>query len=474
MSGGWLLTNGTIVPMDKQRTVIAEGYVQILDGRITAIGSMSDLNPALEGAVIDVKGGIILPGLIDLHLHAGHALTRNLGNSADQWMKNVGDIYSSHVDEDFWAAEAALSAFERIRGGTTTSVPVFGGGDNVLRTDDTLYCEAHLEQVVSSGLRHTLVLGSGRPPFPKRFTRFPSNAREVVPVTLARQIEVSKQIIERWSGAGQGRITFAVSAPVVSEAEYSSADTSLRSQYADCIRSLWELSQKAGVPFAQDGHREGSISFMARTFGIFDERSMLAHCINLTSQDVEEIKVKQIKVVFTPSSLMAVYGRCPAPELLQAGVCVGLATDGPAPDRPLDMFRNMFMAHRLQAWHARDETVLSAWQILEMATIKGAEALGLDHEIGSLKVGKKADIVVVDTRGAHIWPLYNPVERLVFYAGAADVTTVMVDGRVLMRDRIVLTLDDESVRARAAAAFDRMIRRWNRNCLPPALMRQID
>jgi cytosine/adenosine deaminase-related metal-dependent hydrolase len=138
---------------------------------------------------------------------------------------------------------------------------------------------------------------------------------------------------------------------------------------------------------------------------------------------------------------------------------VGLGTDGPAPDRPLDMFRTMFMAHRVQAIAARDETVLDAWDMLGMATRDAARALGLEGEIGSIAVGLRADIVAVQARAAHLWPPDQPVGRLAFYANAADVGFVMVDGRILMQDRSVLAIDPEAVLDRAADAYARMLER---------------
>lgn len=149
---------------------------------------------------------------------------------------------------------------------------------------------------------------------------------------------------------------------------------------------------------------------------------------------------------------MSVQGRCPAPELMDGGVVVALGSDAPAPDRPFDMFRHMFMAMRLHARHFRDETVLPPARVLRMATIDGAKALSLDGEIGSIEVGKRADLILVDLRKPHLAALGSLVEGVVSFASGADVDAVLVDGRILMEGGRVLTLDEPAILAAAGRA----------------------
>lgn len=452
-----LLVNATVVPMDGTRRILDRGHVLVRQGLIAALGEGEP--PALpEGAVrIDMQGAILIPGMIDLHLHAGHGLTKGLGGSAATWMGAVGEIYARHADAEFWGADAALQALERVRGGVTTAVPFFGGGDNVMRSHDPACADAHLREIERAGLREILVLGVDRPPFPRVFRDWDHGSGRDRPVSLADQIAGAQATIRRWAGAAEGRIGVAVSAPVFAEAAWTATDDAGRVEIAAALGEAWALSRRHGLRFIQDGHRDGTIAFMAGAFGIFDDTSVLAHCIDLTEPDIDTVLRTGAAVAYTPSSLMSVFGTCPAPRLRRLGVRVGLGTDGPAPDRPLDMFRTMFMAHRVQAIAARDETVLDAWDLLAMATCDAARALGLDHAIGSITVGKRADLVAVPVRAAHLWPPDQPVGRLAFYAGAADVGFVMVDGRILMRERTVLTLDPDQVLDRAARAYDRML-----------------
>lgn len=452
-----LLVNAVIVPMDGTRRIIDRGHVHVSGARIAAMGPGRP-SPAPEGCeVVDLDGAILIPGLIDLHLHAGHGLTKGLGGSAAAWMGAVGDIYARHADAEFWGADAALQALERVRGGVTTAVPFFGGGDNIMRSHDPACADAHLQEIERAGLREVLVLGVDRPPFPRAFRDWSDDGPIERSVSLADQVAGAERTIGTWTNAAGGRISLAVSAPVVARDAFQAAGKLLRDEIAAAVGEAWALSQRHGLRFVQDGHRDGSIAFMADAFGLFDATSVLAHCIDLTEGDIDTLLRTGAGVVYTPSSLMSVFGTCPAVRLRQLGLRVGVGTDGPAPDRPLDIFRTLFMAHRVQAIAAREETVLDAWDLLGMATCDAARVLGLADEIGSIAVGMRADLVAVPTRAAHLWPAGQPVGRLAFYASAGDVGFVMVDGRVLMRDRSARTIDAEAVLDRAAHAYDRML-----------------
>lgn len=455
-AAGLLLTNAVVVPMDGSRRVLDRGHVLVRGNRIVAVGA-GPLHGVEDCEVIDLRGAILIPGLIDLHLHAGHGLTKGLGGSAAAWMAAVGDVYALHADAEFWAADAALQSLERVLGGVTTAVPFFGGGDNVMASHDPASAQAHLREVSRSGLREILVLGVDRPPFPRRFRDWPAGGpvRERA-VTLADQIAGAQETIRTWSGAAGGRIELAVSAPVGGAEAFAEASPDLRREIAEGVAAAWDLSRANGLRFVQDGHRDGTIAFMAETFGVFDETSILAHCIDLTDADIDTLARTGAGVAYTPSSLMSVFGTCPAVRLRKRGLRVGVGTDGPAPDRSLDMFRTLFMAHRVQAIAARDETVLDAWDMLAMATSGAAAVLGRSHELGTLAPGYLADLVAVRAEAAHLWPPDQPVSRLAFYANAADVVLTVVDGEILMRDRAVRTLTPEEVFGRAAGAYARM------------------
>jgi cytosine/adenosine deaminase-related metal-dependent hydrolase len=185
----------------------------------------------------------------------------------------------------------------------------------------------------------------------------------------------------------------------------------------------------------------------------------MSHSIDLNEADMAAALATGTSIVHNPSAIMSIKGRCPVPELIERGVNVVLGSDGSAPDRGYDMFRHMFQAMHDHRRHFRDPDVLPHGKVLEMCTIDAAKALGLADQIGSLEVGKKADIILVDLFKPHMMPLNMPLTRVTCFANAADVDTTIVDGRVLMQGRQVLSVDEVEVLEQAQVACDRMLER---------------
>jgi cytosine/adenosine deaminase-related metal-dependent hydrolase len=200
----------------------------------------------------------------------------------------------------------------------------------------------------------------------------------------------------------------------------------------------------------------------------------MSHSIDLTAEDIAACVETGTKIIHNPSAIMSIRGRCPVPELIDAGVTVALGSDGTAPDRSYDMFRHMFQCMHYHRRHFRDAGVLPHGKVLEMVTIDAAQALGLAHDIGSLEAGKKADIILVDLFKPHLMPLNMPVYRVVSFASGADVCTTIVNGQILMEDGKVLTVDETEVMERAQRATDIMLGRSGLHHLlnsPPTLWR---
>lgn len=439
------IENGTILTMDADRRILENGYVLVENGRITAIGEGTpDVPPGAER--IDAAGMVVMPGMIDTHAHAGHMLTKGLGSDSEDWMNVTGRIYAEAADPEFWAAEAALSAAERIKCGTTTAGLLFGGGPDIMRTETPEAAEAHLATILAMGLREVLAVGPNRPSANSVYRAYDGTSYTQIAVSPEEQLTVSAALIDAWADRDD-RIQLAVSLPVFNAAELEDANV-----IALC-RSARQLAREKGVLLVQDGHRDGSIAANDASLDLFDGRSLLAHCVDLTDEDRSVLKRTGAKVAHNPSALMSVSGRCPAPELMAEGVIVSLGTDAAAPDRSFDMFRNMFQAHRYHARHFRDDTVLPPLQLLEMATIEGARALSMENEIGSLETGKRADILLVNMRQPHLWPPVHPVQRLARFANGADVDTTIVGGRVLMQGRKLVGQDESAILDRAEKAF---------------------
>ncbi|ANH06985.1 amidohydrolase family protein [Shinella sp. HZN7] len=451
MTTTMLIENGVILTMDAGRRVLDGASVLVHEGRIAAIGTEAP-GASPETLRIDAAGMVVMPGLIDTHAHAGHTLTKGLGGDSEDWMTITGRIYAEATDPEFWAAEAALSAAERIRCGTTTAALLFGGGPDIMRTEAPEAAEAHLATIAEMGLREVLAVGPNRPSANSVYRRHQGGSYDEIAVSPDTQMAVCAALIDAWAGRDE-RLQLALSLPVFNTGELEDETVLALSRRAR------DLAREKGVLLVQDGHRDGSIAANDARLGLFDGRSLLAHCIDLTAEDRAVLRRSGAKVAHNPSALMSVYGRCPAPELMKDGVTVSLGTDAAAPDRSFDMFRNMFQAHRYHARHFCDDAVLPPLQLLEMATIAGARALCMEEEIGSLEVGKRADILLVDMRQPHLWPPADPVQRLARFANGADVDTTIVGGRVLMRGRKLVHAEEGAILDRAEKAFRLAMRR---------------
>jgi cytosine/adenosine deaminase-related metal-dependent hydrolase len=226
-------------------------------------------------------------------------------------------------------------------------------------------------------------------------------------------------------------------------------------------KAVRDLTRKHGVLFTQDGHKEGSIKYAHEQFDILGPDAFMSHSVDLTEEEIRICAETQTRIVHNPSAIMSILGRCPVTELLDAGVIVMLGSDGTAPDRSYDMFRHMFHCMHYHRRHFRDSSYLPPGKLLEMLTIDAARGLGLENEIGSLEPGKKADIILIDMAKPHLYPLNMPISRVAYFVNGADVSTVLVNGRILMRNREVVTVDEAAVLDMAQRESEAMLDRTN-------------
>jgi cytosine/adenosine deaminase-related metal-dependent hydrolase len=435
-----LITNGTIITMDADRRVLESAAIAVVGDRIAAIGSNEDLAATYDAdQVIDATDNVVMPGLIDGHGHAGHGLVKSLGTDTGEWYGATESIYALGSTEAFWRADALLTAVERLRFGVTTGLTFFGGGDSVMRTDDPRYGDAYLTAIKEVGVRWFLAVGPRRPPFPRTYAHWDGDTRTEVQVSFERQLEVTEELIQRWHGEGDGRINIAVMMPT-HHPEYGQLSDADLQDLIRRTRAARDLSREYGLVFTQDGHTTGTVKFAHEVLDILGPDALFSHSTELTDEEIQLCAETNTRIVHNPSAIASIRGRCPATELMAAGVTVMLGSDGVAPDRSYDMFRHMFQAMRYHRFHFRDASVLPAGQVLEMATIDGARALGLEDEIGSLEVGKLADIILIDMAQPHLYPANMPLYRVAYFANGNDVETVIVNGEVLMLEREVRTV----------------------------------
>jgi cytosine/adenosine deaminase-related metal-dependent hydrolase len=445
-----ILAGGSIITMDPARRILEDGAVAISGERITAVGPRTDILAAHPGAeIIDTRNHAILPGLIDGHAHAGHGLVKTMGSGNSQaWYEACRAIYTRHSPPSFWRAEARLAALERLSFGVTTGLSLLGGGDCFHRVDRPEYGIAHCAGVRDVGIRAILALGPQRPPFPRPY----AEAGEEYAVTFEQMAETIESLIQ--TEHGQAGITVATLMPVYRESSHDPALVAEIRAQSDRMRGL---CHQYGVLFHQDGHRSGSVEMAHDMFNLLGPDASLSHSTDLTPRDIDLLAETGTVIVHNPSAIAAVRGYCPVPELLDRGVNVILGSDGTAPDRSTDMFRHMFQLRRLHQRHFKDEKMIPPGKALEMVTIDAARAFRMDHELGSLEPGKRADIITIDLRKPHLAPRNMPLWRVVNFANGQDVDTVMVNGKILMQGRRFPHIDQDFVLDDAQAETERML-----------------
>jgi 5-methylthioadenosine/S-adenosylhomocysteine deaminase len=457
-----LIAGGTLITMDPQRRVIDDGALAISGDRIVDIGSTLELQARYQAArVLDASRKVVMPGLIDGHGHAGHGLVKTMGmGRPGEWYRACEVIYAEGSTKEFWQAEALLTSLERLKFGVTCGITFFGGGDSVMRTDDPVYGDRHCEAVQKVGIREFLAVGPRRPPFPRKYSHWSGSARRDVMISFEQQLQTCETLIQRWNHQADGKINICIMFPT----HHPESASLSKTQYQDLLsqaQATRQLAKKHGVLFTQDGHTRGTIKFAHEELGILGPDALLSHSTDLTAEEIEICKLTDTRIVHNPSAIASIVGRCPVPELLDAGVTVMLGSDGTAPDRSYDMFRHMFQCMRYHRTYYGDPSYMPPGKVLEMATIDAARALGLEQGLGSLEPGKKADLILIDMFRPHLYPLNMPVHRVTYFANGNDVDTVIVNGQILMENRIVKTVDEASVLELAQKAAEEAMERTN-------------
>lgn len=443
-----ILTGGTILSMDSGRRIIGEGAVAVSGDRIAAVGTAGEIAGTFEARrIIDTTGKVVMPGMIDVHAHAGHGLIKTMGmEQANHWEEICNAAYTVGSTPDFWFAEARLAALERLRFGVTTGVSLLGGGDTIMRTDDVAHGCAHCEGVADIGTRSVVAVGPTRPPHPRLYAAWHADRRFERHVSFEEQFEVSRRLLGMWHG--RGRLRIALLTPVLRDEHERGMAASDYEEAVAQTKAVRALSRDAGVIFTQDGHWRGSV-LRALDMGILGPDALLSHAIDLTPEEIRIVADTGSKIAHNPSAIASILGRCPAIELIEAGAVVAIGSDATAPDRSGDLFRHMQQCMHYHRRHFRDQSVLPPGKALEMVTIDAAAALGMETEIGSLEAGKKADVVVVDMQRPHLAPFQMPAFRLAYFANGNDVDMVVIDGEILLENGRPVRTDPGAVVADA-------------------------
>ncbi|HXV63475.1 MAG TPA: amidohydrolase [Vicinamibacteria bacterium] len=422
-----LIAGGTVVTMDDELRVLEDGALVIDGSRIVSVLASGVPVPEAKER-IDASGMLVVPGLVNTHGHVPMSLLRGLADDMKlmEWLNDfIFPAEARNVDEEFCYWGTLLSAIEMARSGTTTF------------TDMYYFEETIAKAVDEAGLR--AVLG-------QTIIGFPAPDFE----TTEEALRATEAFVVKWKD--HPRVVPSV------------APHALYTTDIEVVVRARELSRRYQVPFQLHAHESPEEDEAVRakygetTATLLEERNLLGpgmilhHAITLSDPDIALLAERGAAVSHNPESNMkGASGLARVPDLLARGVVVGLGTDGPASNNNLDLFEEMDTAAKVHKLVRSDPTVMPAKEVFRMATRGGAKALGLDALVGSLEPGKRADVVLIDVQVPELTPMYDVYSHLVYAIKGAHVKTVVVDGRVVVRDRKMITLDETAVMEKARA-----------------------
>lgn len=431
-----LVLGGTLVSMDKERSVIQDAGLAVQGGRIVAIGSRADIAGNYSAPqTINAAGRLIVPGLINGHTHIPMTLFRGLADDLDlqDWLtKYIFPAEAKNVSEEFVRAGTRLGLAEMIRGGTTTYCDMY------------YFEDAIADETARAGVR--AVLGETIIDFPVADNK-----------TNAEGMAYVERFVKKWQGHELITPAIAPHAPyTVSEEHLKAARAFSDRTGAPIVTHISETKREVDDSIKAKG--ASPIDYLER-IGFLNNRVIAAHVIWPSPSEIDVLKRLGVGVIHNPQSNMKLAaGVSPVPKMLSQGVIVGLGTDGAASNNDLNMWEEMDTAAKLHKVFSGDPKVMSAEEAFELATIRGAQALHLESEIGSIEKGKRADLVIVERDSLNQIPLYNVYSDLVYATKANDVETVIINGRIVMRDRRLLTLDEVEIKASAQKYRDQVAR----------------
>jgi 5-methylthioadenosine/S-adenosylhomocysteine deaminase len=423
-----LVTGGTVVTMDASRTILDDGAVAVKGDTIVAVGPLTELEGKYAAAqTIDATGTLVLPGFINGHTHVPMTLFRGLHDDVtlNDWLyKYIFPAEAKNVNEEFVRWGTRLAAAEQIRGGVTTFADMY------------YFEDAVAEETKAAGMRG--VLG-------ETFIDFPAPDNK----TEAEMLAYTERFLKRWQG---DPLIHAAVAPhsiyTCSQKTLQDAAALARKYHAPILIHTAEMKKEWEDSMKNNGM--SPVQYLDK-IGLLGPDVVSAHCIFVDAADRKTLAQKQVGCVHNPSSnMMIASGVAPVPEMRAAGIPVGLGTDGPAgSNNDLDLMEEIDLAAKLAKITRMDPLALNAKAVVEMATIDGARALHLEKEIGSLEPGKKADLILIGLDEPNAVPMYDIYAQLAYALKGSDVQTVVIGGHIVMRNRKLLTLNEEEAIAKA-------------------------
>ncbi|AVQ46515.1 amidohydrolase [Clostridium botulinum] len=423
-----LIKNGYIITMDCSKRIFEKGDILVEDSKIIAIGNVESELIKSNVEIIDANGKIIMPGLVNTHVHLSQQLARGLADDVDllTWLRKRIWPYESNMDlEDSYISSLACCT-ELIRSGVTTFCEA--GGQEVDGMGKAVE-EAGLRGILC---RSTMDCGDG----------LPLKWQETTEESLEKQVE----LLERWNGKGDGRIKYWFGLRTIFNTtdKLITKTKELADKYKVGIHMhVAEIEEE--VRYAEATRGETTVQHLAK-LGVLDKNFLAVHTVWLTEQEIDLFKLHNVKVSHNPGAAMkVVLGFAHIPEMLEKGINVSIGTDGAPSNNRMDMFDEMHLTSLIHKGRRLNPKVVPADEVLEMATMNGAKCALWENEIGSLEVGKKADLIIINPKSIGNLPMHDPIGNIVYSMHSSDVESSMCNGKWLMKNKVLLTIDEEDI-----------------------------
>jgi len=430
-----IIANGYVVTMDGRRQIYSDGAVAIEGRNIVAVGRTADVLARHKAPhVIDASGKLVMPGLIDGHNHAFQFLSKGIGDDVDimTWLYKRVYPYETHVNAEEAYVGALGNYVQMIKSGTTCFNEPGGYHTDSLAQAAT---DVGIRGILNRSTRD--IADQGAPLPEKLFETLETNLRE------------GEAAVEKWNNTAEGRLRCWFSLRYV----YNVSDELCR--HIKALADKHKVGIHAHAAAVEGENEDIEARFGKRSLerfhdlGLFDKNLYLVHMGYPNEREIGWLKQHDVKVAHCPSASMhgayGVVGNQMMKRMIDEGLTISLGTDSATAGRFLDMVRVMYLAACAHRDQFADATIMGAYKAMEMATRDGARALLWEDEIGSLESGKRADVIVVGMDRLHWHPNLDPVRSMVYAADGNDVETVIIDGKVVMRDRVILTVDEEKV-----------------------------
>jgi 5-methylthioadenosine/S-adenosylhomocysteine deaminase len=424
-----IITGEKALLLDSKNTCLDRASVAINAGEIVAVGHTEKIEKQYRAKkTITANDSLIMPGFVNCHTHAAMTCFRGIADDLElmDWLNNyIFPAEAKNVNKELAYWGSLLGAAEMIKSGTTTFCDMYIFEDETARAAK----EAGIRCLVGEVLFD-----------------FPSPNFK----NTAEGVAYTKMLIEKWKDDPlvsiiiEPHALYTCSKPLLVEVKELAIAKRLAEDYHLPI-GLHLLENAAEKKQLEEKFGKGAVNFL-KDIGYLDEQLIAFHCVSFTEDDIELFASHGCKISHNPASNMKLAsGVAPVPEMLKAGITVGLGTDGCASNNTLDMIKEMSTAAKLQKVSRLDPTVMDAQTVVRMATIEGAKVLGMEKKIGSIELGKKADIIIIGLNEPHLTPLYSEYSHLVYAMSGADIDTVVINGKVVMENRQLLTINEEEI-----------------------------